>query len=253
MRKTFPNGVCDYSKPGVGQQPSVPWQTYAYGPGGRALGPAPVSTPLPAPVPAPTGPVPLRACHARSAFLSAGVSLVGHRRHVRVKFARRAPSPVRVDIVRDTRSGARVVRSFKKVVRPFVWNGRTRNGIYVVRLRLRGAVRSFALVRAHGRFARRPAIERVVECRLLEVLRLDRAAAAGALGLTYRVRKAASVGVTVLRGRHVVRRLRARPVTAGRHRLRLRLAGLPRGALRIRLTAVAGGTRVRATVTGRHL
>jgi len=38
--------VCDYSKPGVGQQPTVAWQTYqtrrgrhVYG--GRPLGPAP--------------------------------------------------------------------------------------------------------------------------------------------------------------------------------------------------------------------
>ena len=51
LQKTFPTGVCDYSKPGVGQQRVVPWLTYfdstgklVYG--GRPLGPAPQSRPL---------------------------------------------------------------------------------------------------------------------------------------------------------------------------------------------------------------
>jgi hypothetical protein len=44
--KAFPTGVCDWSKLGVGQQPTVAWQTYADGPGGRPLGPEPRSVPL---------------------------------------------------------------------------------------------------------------------------------------------------------------------------------------------------------------
>jgi hypothetical protein len=47
LRQTFPDGVCDYSKPGVGQQPSKPWMTFAGGPGGQPLGPPPQSVPLP--------------------------------------------------------------------------------------------------------------------------------------------------------------------------------------------------------------
>jgi len=43
MESTFPTGVCDYTKRGIGERRSVPWQTYAAGPGGRALGPAPRS------------------------------------------------------------------------------------------------------------------------------------------------------------------------------------------------------------------
>lgn len=46
MRQTFPTGVCDYAKPGVGQQPTVPWLTFADGPGGQPLGPLPRSTPV---------------------------------------------------------------------------------------------------------------------------------------------------------------------------------------------------------------
>jgi hypothetical protein len=49
LRKAFPAGVCDWSKPGIGQQPTIPWQTYQspdgsviYG--GQPLGPAPAGS-----------------------------------------------------------------------------------------------------------------------------------------------------------------------------------------------------------------
>jgi hypothetical protein len=49
LQKLFPTGVCDYSKPGVGQQPTVAWQTYqtdggGHVWGGRPLGPAPAGS-----------------------------------------------------------------------------------------------------------------------------------------------------------------------------------------------------------------
>src|SRR3954454_2055283 len=49
LRKTFPRGVCDWSKPGLGQEPTVPWQTYQDADGngvtgGRPLGPAPANS-----------------------------------------------------------------------------------------------------------------------------------------------------------------------------------------------------------------
>ena len=34
LETAFPHGVCDYSKPGLGQQPSIPWMTFKDGPGG---------------------------------------------------------------------------------------------------------------------------------------------------------------------------------------------------------------------------
>lgn len=43
MQQAFPEGVCDFSKPGVGVQPTVEWLTYRNGPGGEPLGPPPVS------------------------------------------------------------------------------------------------------------------------------------------------------------------------------------------------------------------
>ncbi len=48
LEEIFPHGVCDYSKPGVSQGPTIPWLTYqdAHGKvvyGGRRMGPAPRS------------------------------------------------------------------------------------------------------------------------------------------------------------------------------------------------------------------
>jgi hypothetical protein len=45
LQAAFPSGVCDYTKPPVGQQPSIPWITFADGPGGRPLGDPPTSQP----------------------------------------------------------------------------------------------------------------------------------------------------------------------------------------------------------------
>jgi len=45
LAAVFPAGVCDYTKPGVGEQPSVPWLTFAGGPGGQPVGRAPASVP----------------------------------------------------------------------------------------------------------------------------------------------------------------------------------------------------------------
>ena len=51
LEAAFPDGVCDYSKPAVGEQPVVAWQTYLADDGsviygGQAMGPAPVSVPF---------------------------------------------------------------------------------------------------------------------------------------------------------------------------------------------------------------
>jgi hypothetical protein len=50
LEAAFPTGICDYSKPGVDQQPTIPWQTYqtasgAVIDGGRPMGQPPQSTP----------------------------------------------------------------------------------------------------------------------------------------------------------------------------------------------------------------
>ena len=45
LNAAFPDGVCDYSKPGIGQVAPEPWQTFMDGPGGKPLGAAPESKP----------------------------------------------------------------------------------------------------------------------------------------------------------------------------------------------------------------
>jgi hypothetical protein len=49
LQKTFPDGVCDWSRPGVSQQPTIPWMTYQSADGtvvygGKPLGPAPAGS-----------------------------------------------------------------------------------------------------------------------------------------------------------------------------------------------------------------
>jgi hypothetical protein len=46
LERVFPAGVCDWSKPGVGMEPSVPWRTFTAGPGGKPLPAAPTSKAL---------------------------------------------------------------------------------------------------------------------------------------------------------------------------------------------------------------
>ncbi|HEY1077730.1 MAG TPA: DUF6351 family protein, partial [Fontimonas sp.] len=46
LQAAFPQGVCNYLLPGIGVEPTVPWLSYANGPGGEALGEAPRSQAL---------------------------------------------------------------------------------------------------------------------------------------------------------------------------------------------------------------
>jgi hypothetical protein len=61
LQKTFPQGVCDWSQKGVGQQaPVASWLTFADAAGGRALGTPPVSKPF--------GPIRVKRCASRRHF-----------------------------------------------------------------------------------------------------------------------------------------------------------------------------------------
>jgi hypothetical protein len=46
LASAFKTGVCDWRRPGVDQQPTRTWTTFAGGPGGLPLPPAPVSVPI---------------------------------------------------------------------------------------------------------------------------------------------------------------------------------------------------------------
>jgi len=47
LAAVFPGGVCDWTKPGVGQVAVTPWATYSAGPGGQPLGDPPTSVAIP--------------------------------------------------------------------------------------------------------------------------------------------------------------------------------------------------------------
>jgi hypothetical protein len=49
MEEAFPTGVCDFSKEAIGQQDTIPWQTYQKGDGsviygGKTLGASPAGS-----------------------------------------------------------------------------------------------------------------------------------------------------------------------------------------------------------------
>jgi hypothetical protein len=46
LQVAFPDGACDYRRPGVAEQPSLPRMTFADGPSGRPHGDSPHSEPL---------------------------------------------------------------------------------------------------------------------------------------------------------------------------------------------------------------
>jgi hypothetical protein len=106
LRKVFPRGVCDYDRPGLGQQHSIPWMTYADGAGGRPLGAAPASVPL-----GPDG----RPCPGR--------------RSVKVRVPARGRARVRTVTVYVNGRRAKRVRGYRKAVRvrlPARKSGRSR-------------------------------------------------------------------------------------------------------------------------------
>jgi hypothetical protein len=100
---------------------------------------------------------------------------------------------------------------------------------------------------------------RRASCGLLNSYKLERPVFGGrtnrALRISFRVSRAARVGVVVLRGKRVVKRFRTkRRAGAQTHRLRVSAEGLRRGNYRVRLTARRGSAKpVRATLTGRRL
>jgi hypothetical protein len=57
LQGAFPQGICDYAKPGVDRVPTVPWLSYKKGPGGEPLGEVPASVPAEGPGALPGGSV----------------------------------------------------------------------------------------------------------------------------------------------------------------------------------------------------
>ena len=208
-------------------------------------------------------------CRVLSGFRSVRVRPRGS--GLRFAFRRRSPSPVRVEVFRQSKgrriSGNRRVAFFGNRTKAFTWRPRSRKvttGAYYVRVTIPVSggrdTRRFALVRSNGKFRLRRTFYRRPSCGLLTRFALSRTVFGGrqrsrrALRIAYRLSREARVSITVFRGRKVVRRYKATTRAANRfHRLTLRPKGMRRGEYRIRLTAVAGNTRVVSTLGARRL
>ena len=128
LQQLFPTGVCDFSKPGVDQQPTIPWMTYqdAQGKviyGGRPMGPAPVSIPF-----GPAGHYSCRHPSGRLAGLSLGpVHLGMARAHARSLFFRSSTRGRRyMDFFCLNSSGIRVGYPSPKLLRTLTRRERRR-------------------------------------------------------------------------------------------------------------------------------
>lgn len=203
------------------------------------------------------------ACQARAGFRSVAASRSG--RGLRLSFRRGSARPVRVDVYRLTR-GRRVIRnrlvvSFRKRSRPFVWSGKVRGrpvgpGYFEARFRAGREVRRAAVVRRGDRFASLPAFQRGGQCDGLSAFRLGGPAFGGKgrqpLGIVYRLAQPARVSVVVQRGRRTIKRFRARRRVPGKtYRLRIRTRA--RGRVRVTLIARMDGRTVRSRLVARGL
>lgn len=170
-------------------------------------------------------------------------------RGVRFGFVRRGAGRVTVDVFRVSERrrivGNRRVARFSNRAASFTWSGRGRSvgdGAYFVRYSASGTeTRRLALRRRDGRFSSRPAFETRNGCGTVRAFKLERPAFGGrtnrALGISYRLTRAARVTVTVTRAGRTVRRFRTTSDRAGRtYRLRLASEGLRRGDHQVRLS-----------------
>ena len=118
--------------------------------------------------------------------------------------------------------------------------------------------RRVTLLRRNGRFSRRPDFYRRATCDLLPSYKLERAAFGGRkrtpLRIAFRVAGTARTQVTVLRGKKVVKRFKARTSEPRRtHRLKLASRKLREGDYRVRITVGRGKGRVTSTLVSRRL
>ena len=201
-----------------------------------------------------------RACAANTIGLRS-VKATGRGSGVRFGFKRFARRPVQVDVFQVSRGGRviseRLVKRFKARSKAVSWNGRGArgDGLYFARYRMKTRngkgteVRRLTLARRDGRFSRRPDFYRRATCDLLPSYKLERAAFGGRkrapLRIAYRVAAPARTQVTVVRGKKVVKRFKARTSEPRRtHRLKLASRKLAKGRLRVRITVGRGAGRV---------
>jgi hypothetical protein len=195
-------------------------------------------------------------------------------RAARFAFDRRVDAPVNVDVFQQSRGrrviGERLVARYTNRTRSFDWSGRANrrgrtvtDGYYFVRYRLRvdakhEDLRRVVLRRVKGRLRLRPAFYRRASCGTLSSYKLERPVFGGRrtrkIGASFRLARAASVRVQVLRGKRVVRTFKRKAYRAGRtYRLSFSARRRPRGDYRFKLDLVRGKEKLNSTLTSRRL
>ena len=210
-----------------------------------------------------------RACAANTIGLRS-VKAARRGSGVRFGFKRFARRPVQIDVFQVSRGGRviseRLVKRFKPRSKAVTWNGRGArgDGLYFARYRMKTRngkgteVRRVTLLRRNARFSRRPDFYRRATCDLLPSYKLERAAFGGRkrtpLRIAYRVAGTARTQVTVLRGKKVVKRFKARTSESRRtHRLKLASRKLAKGDYRVRITVGRGKGRIVSTLVSRRV
>jgi hypothetical protein len=164
----------------------------------------------------------------------------------------------------------RLIAHFGRRSKGLTWNGlanrrrrHASDGFYFVRFSMRDArnhldVRRFTLTRTRGRYALRPTFYRRDTCGAVRSYKLGRAVFGGrrngSLEIAYQISGLSRVGVTVTRGRKVVKRFRAllrRPGVT--YRLRFASKRMRRGDYRVRISATRLGRTARSSLTSRRL
>jgi hypothetical protein len=188
------------------------------------------------------------ACGSAAALRSASVRPRGRKLRIRLPARRRTT----VTVYRNSRGhrvlgNRRVAR--RTTPRSFSWSTR-KAGVYTVRLRGGGDARRFVVVRRGGRFHRRKGYARHPGCGVLRTFALNLPVFGGTtrrrLTASFRLGARRTARVTVLRGKRIVRRYRARSRRAGTtFRQRIAPRGLRRGTYTVRLTLGRRGTKTR--------
>jgi len=212
------------------------------------------------------------ACASTAGFELAKVKT--QKRGVRFGFSRRAgASAATVDVLRVAR-GRSIAKRPKRVAHftdreiAFTWNGRDArgrrlaSGWYAARLSAKAAgrtdTRKVALRVSKGRVKVARGFANTPTCGVVRSFAASWPVFGGTrrvpLRASYRLGAATRVSVTLLRGKHAVRRMKTRSRKAGHaYALRFSTRGLRRGTYRLRLVAGKGRGRVARTITVRRL
>ena len=212
------------------------------------------------------------ACASAAILRSVKARAAGGR--VRLEFAKRVSQRVNVDVFQVAVGrkviGERLVARFRGKNRSFTWNGRSkrkrvRPGYFFARYTIKlpngtSDVRRKVFRLKGGRFTARPDFYRRESCALLRSYKLERATFGGStkrpLRAAFRLTRASTVRIQVLRGKKVVKTLvKSRRFAANRtHRATLSAKGLRKGDHQVRITVRRTGSKTTtSTLTTRKL